>query len=299
MTGTRARVLLADAAMLSVAVLWGLGYVVSDALLGRIGPLWLVALRFSASSVMLLALFGRRLKMLDKNQLFQALGVGLVLAVTYLLHIYGLVFTTGGKQAFIVTAYVVVVPFLLWAATRRFPGFGPFLAAALCLCGMFLLTLQDNLAIGLGDGLSLLCALFLALHMVVVERFVREIDPVAFAVLQIGVVGVATVPLALAFEPFPGAVAPLGWAALAYNVLLGTVFALVTQNLAQKYTSSTHTALILSLEGVFGALTGALLLGESFTMRMVLGCALIFVSILMAELLPPGPAAVPEPDAPS
>ena len=292
-------VLAADAALLGVALFWGMGYVAMKAALDSFTPFWLTVFRFLSAFALLCALFGRRLVRLSPSALKAGLLAGGLLSLGFWVSTVGLQYTTAGKQAFIVTAYVVVVPFLLWAATRRFPGFGPFLAAALCLCGMFLLTLQDNLAIGLGDGLSLLCALFLALHMVVVERFVREIDPVAFAVLQIGVVGVATVPLALAFEPFPGAVAPLGWAALAYNVLLGTVFALVTQNLAQKYTSSTHTALILSLEGVFGALTGALLLGASFTMRMVLGCALIFVSILMAELLPPGPAAVPEPDAPS
>ena len=292
-------VLAADAALLGVALFWGMGYVAMKIALDSFTPLWLTVVRFVSAFALLAALFGPRLIRLSASALRAGLLAGGLLTLAFWVSTVGLQYTTAGKQVFIVTAYVVVVPFLLWAATRRFPGFGPFLAAALCLCGMFLLTLQDNLAIGLGDGLSLLCALFLALHMVVVERFVREIDPVAFAVLQIGVVGVATVPLALAFEPFPGAVAPLGWAALAYNVLLGTVFALVTQNLAQKYTSSTHTALILSLEGVFGALTGALLLGESFTMRMVLGCALIFVSILMAELLPPGPAAVPEPDAPS
>ena len=291
--------LAADAALLGVALFWGMGYVAMKIALDSFTPLWLTVVRFVSAFALLAALFGPRLIRLSASALRAGLLAGGLLTLAFWVSTVGLQYTTAGKQVFIVTAYVVVVPFLLWAATRRFPGFGPFLAAALCLCGMFLLTLQDNLAIGLGDGLSLLCALFLALHMVVVERFVREIDPVAFAVLQIGVVGVATVPLALAFEPFPGAVAPLGWAALAYNVLLGTVFALVTQNLAQKYTSSTHTALILSLEGVFGALTGALLLGESFTMRMVLGCALIFVSILMAELLPPGPAAVPEPDAPS
>ena len=292
-------VLAADAALLGVALFWGMGYVAMKIALDSFTPLWLTVVRFVSAFALLAALFGPRLIRLSASALRAGLLAGGLLTLAFWVSTVGLQYTTAGKQAFIVTAYVVVVPFLLWVSSRRFPGFGPFLAAGLCLCGMSLLTLQGDLSIGLGDGLSLLCALFLALHMVVVERFVKEIDPVPFAVLQIGVVGLATLPVALLLEPLPRHVASLGWAALAYNVLLGTIFALVTQNLAQTYTTSTHTSLILSLEGVFGALAGTLLLGESFTLRMVLGCVLIFVSILMAELLPSGPSVAPEPEAPS
>ncbi len=74
MTSARTKILVADAGMLFVAVLWGVGYPVSDALLNTIGPLWLLALRFAATSVMLLALFGKRLRRLDRHQLVQASG---------------------------------------------------------------------------------------------------------------------------------------------------------------------------------------------------------------------------------
>jgi drug/metabolite transporter (DMT)-like permease len=122
--------------------------------------------------------------------------------------------------------------------------------------------------------------------MLVVERSVRDHDPVPLAIIQIGVVGFVALFLAPFLENFPVRVSPGAWTALAYNIFLGTVFALVTQNLAQRHTTSTHTALILSLEGVFGAVAGAMVLGEIFTGRMVAGCALIFISILVTELLP-------------
>lgn len=278
--------LLADTALLGVALFWGVGYVAVKAALESFTPLWLIVFRFIPSFVLLALIFRRRMAALTRQAATSGLLAGCILAMSFLASTTGLVFTTAGKQAFITTAYVVLVPLLLWVATRRFPGFGAFFSALLCFAGMSFLTLQGDFSIGLGDGLSLLSAFFLALHMLVVERSVRDHDPVPLAIIQIGVVGFVALFLAPFLENFPVRVSPGAWTALAYNIFLGTVFALVTQNLAQRHTTSTHTALILSLEGVFGAVAGAMVLGEIFTGRMVAGCALIFISILVTELLP-------------
>lgn len=283
--------LFADAALLGVALFWGVGYVAVKAALESFSPLWLIVFRFIPSFFLLAIIFRRRMARLTPKAIRSGLIAGGILALSFLASTTGLVFTTAGKQAFITTAYVVLVPLMLWAGTKRFPGFGAFLAALLCFGGMSLLTLQGDMSISLGDGLSLLSALFLALHMLVVERFVRDHDPVSLAILQIGVVGFVALPLAPFFGKFPVDVTSAAWIALAYNILLGTVFALVTQNLAQKYTTSTHTALILSLEGVFGALAGMVVLAEIFTGKMVVGCILIFISIIFTELLPLKPVA--------
>jgi len=287
--------ILADFALLGVALFWGVGYVAVKAALESFSPLWLLVFRFIPSFFLLGILFRTRMSRLSNGAVRSGLFAGIVLSMSFLASTTGLLFTTAGKQAFITTAYVVLVPLLLWAVTRCFPGFKPFFTALVCFAGMSLLTLQHDFSIGLGDGLSLLSAFFLALHMLVVERSVRDHDPVALAIIQIGVVGFVALPLAGIFESLPVQISPAGWWALAYNIFLGTIFALVAQNVAQKHTSSTHTALILSLEGVFGALAGAVFLGEIFTGKMIGGCALIFLSILVTELSPSSPAPVAEP----
>lgn len=284
--------ILADTALLGVALFWGIGYVAVKAALDSFTPLWLIAFRFIPSFIFLSVIFRRRMAALTVSAARSGLLAGAILAMSFLASTTGLVFTTAGKQAFITTAYVVLVPLLLWGATRRFPGFGAFFTTLICFVGMSFLTLQGDFSIGLGDGLSLLSAFFLALHMLVVERSVRDHDPVPLAVIQIGVVGFAALCLAPFLERFPLQITPAAWAALAYNIFLGTVFALVTQNVAQKHTTSTHTALILSLEGVFGAVAGAIVLGEIFTGKMIVGCVLIFASILITELLPLKPVHV-------
>ncbi len=284
--------ILADTALLGVALFWGIGYVAVKAALDSFTPLWLIVFRFIPSFIFLSVIFRRRMAALTLPAARSGLLAGCILAMSFLASTTGLVFTTAGKQAFITTAYVVLVPLLLWGATRRFPGFGAFFTALICFAGMSFLTLQGDFSIGLGDGLSLLSALFLALHMLVVERSVRDHDPVPLAVVQIGVVGFAALCLAPFLERFPLQITPAAWAALAYNIFLGTVFALVTQNVAQRHTTSTHTALLLSLEGVFGAVAGAMVLGEIFTGKMIVGCVLIFASILITELLPLKPVHV-------
>jgi EamA-like transporter family. len=254
---------LADTALLGVALFWGVGYVAVKAALGSFTPLWLIVFRFIPSFLFLSVIFRRRMAALTLPAARSGLLAGCILAMSFLASTTGLVFTTAGKQAFITTAYVVLVPLLLWAATRRFPGFGTFFTALLCFAGMSFLTLQGDFSIGLGDGLSLLSAFFLALHMLVVERSVRDHDPVPLAILQIGVVGFVALLLAPFLEKLPAQVSTVAWTALAYNIFLGTIFALVTQNVAQKHTTSTHTALILSLEGVFGRLRGRWFSGRS------------------------------------
>jgi len=284
----------ADVALLGVALFWGVGYAAMKTALESFTPLWMIAFRFVPSFFLLCLVFRGRMSRLDSRAVRSGLLAGAVLAFSFLAMTTGLVLTSAGKQAFITTSYVVLVPILLWIATNRFPGTGAFFSALLCFSGMSMLTLQGDFSIGLGDGLSLLSALFLALHMILVEKFVKDHDPISLAILQIGVVGFMALPLALFFERMPVGISSTGWWALAYNIFFGTVFALVTQNLAQKHTTSTHTALILSLEGVFGAFAGALLLEEVFTGKMIIGCALIFVSIVVSELMPlkQAPAAV-------
>ena len=115
--------LAADAALLGVALFWGMGYVAMKIALDSFTPLWLTVVRFVSAFALLAALFGPRLIRLSASALRAGLLAGGLLTLAFWVSTVGLQYTTAGKQAFIVTAYVVVVPFLLWVSSRRFPGF--------------------------------------------------------------------------------------------------------------------------------------------------------------------------------
>ncbi|WP_024821971.1 DMT family transporter [Aminobacterium mobile] len=287
---TRYKVLFADSALVLIALFWGVGFVAMKGALDSFPPFYLLSVRFTASFFILALLFRKRLETLTIKQIRSGLLVGVFLFLGFVTQTIGLEYTTAGKQAFITSTYVVMVPFLSWAIRKIFPGTLTFVSSFICLVGMGLLSLQGDgealLNLNRGDLLTIACAFFFACHILAIEYFAASIDPLALTALQIGTTAVLSIFCALFFETWPVAVAPSAWGDIAFTVLLCTVFALSVQNAAQQFTPSSHAAILLSLESVFGALAGILLLNETFTAHMTAGCVLIFIAVLLTEAAP-------------
>lgn len=279
--------LIADISLVLVALFWGLGFVAMKDALDSYPTFWLLTLRFTGAFLLMALLFRRRIRGLRRKD-YEAGGVvGVFLFLGFATQTLGLNYTTPGKQAFLTATYVVIVPFLVWALRKKYPGGLSFAASFLCLWGMGLLTLRQGFSMGLGDGLTLLCAFFFACQLVAVEHYASKTDPLVLAVLQIAVVALMSLPLALLFETWPGFLpGGAGLWSIGYTIVFCTIIAFSIQNIAQKFTPSAHTAILLSLESVFGALSGIYLLGEVFTPSMAAGCVLIFLAVLLTEAGP-------------
>jgi len=277
---------LADFALMLVALFWGLGFVAMKDALESYPTFWLLVLRFGSGAALMAALFRKRLAGVSPADVRAGVIIGVFLFLGFSTQTLGLNYTTPGKQAFPTATYVVIVPLPSWVFRKRFPGLLSFAASAVCLAGMAMLTLQEGLAVGAGDTLTLVCAVFFACHILAIEYFAAKTDPVILAIIQIFMVGLLSLPFALAFETWPGFNGGSGLWSIAFTVLFCTVFAFAVQNVAQKFTPSTHTAIILSLESVFGAFAGIYFMGEIFTSRMAAGCALILAAVLLTETGP-------------
>lgn len=280
------KTVLADITLATVALFWGLGFVAMKDALESYPTFWLLVLRFGSGAALMVALFRKRLAGVSTRDIKAGVLIGVFLFLGFSTQTLGLNYTTPGKQAFLTATYVVIVPLLSWVFRKRFPGLLSFVASAVCLSGMAMLTLQEGLAVGAGDTLTLVCAIFFACHILAIEHFAAKTDPVILAIIQIFMVGLLSLPFALAFETWPGFNGGSGLGSIAFTVLFCTVFAFAAQNVAQKFTPSTHTAIILSLESVFGALAGIYFMDEVFTSRMAAGCALILVAVLLTETGP-------------
>ncbi|HPI98568.1 MAG TPA: DMT family transporter, partial [Synergistales bacterium] len=195
-------------------------------------------------------------------------------------------YTTVGKVAFLTTVYVILVPFLSWSIYKRYPGLTPFIASIICLAGMGLLSLDSGLSLGTGETLTLACAVFFAIHLLLIERSMRDMDPVVISAVQIGVVAIYSFAGALLFETWPEQISSTSVWSIGFSSLFCTVLAFLIQTNAQKFTPSTHTAILLSLESVFGAIFGVILLGDPLTFRITAGFALILSAVLITELTP-------------
>ncbi|WP_302962333.1 DMT family transporter [uncultured Adlercreutzia sp.] len=277
--------------LLAATVIWGFAFVVMKDAVDVLPPAQLIGVRFLLTGILMAVIFHRRLRG-SLNAGF--LGAGLVLgAVTFLafwVQTVGLAETTPGKNAFLTATYCVIVPFMLWALTRKRPTVANVGAAVLCVAGIGLVSMTaGSFTIGFGDLMTLLCAVFFAAQIIAIARFSKRYDVLGLTVYQFLFGGVMGLALGAATESFPGweAVANLDFALnLAYLVVLASGVCYVLQNVGLAHVHEAQGSLILSLESVFGAIASVLLYGELVTGRMMLGFALIFAAILISELAP-------------
>ncbi|MEW8974159.1 MAG: DMT family transporter [Tissierellaceae bacterium] len=145
------------------------------------------------------------------------------------------------------------------------------------------MSLEGSLSINLGDKLTLICAVFFALHIISIGIHSKNHDPIILSIIQFGVVAILSLLTGLIFKvEFVPMTREISMPIL-YLAIVNTIIAFGIQNIAQKYTTSTHAAIILSLESVFGSFFSILLLGEKFTIRLFLGCVIIFLAVITAE----------------
>ncbi len=282
----RRQVLVGDAALFSVAVLWGFNFVVIKDAIDRVDPMLYVMLRYVVATAVFAALVPRSVTRSTRPHWVMGAVLGVFYLTALVVQTIGLQYTTPGKSGFITGLNVAMVPFLYWMVARRSPGWTQVLGAVVATVGLGVLSLRGDLTIGWGDGLTLLGALFYALHIMTTGFFAPRVPPATLAVTQMAVsAGVACLITPLVTEvtlDLPWQV----WAAVVWTALSGTIYAFFMQSWAQRRTTSTHAAVLLCLESVFSAVFGVIFGMDAVTWRLLTGASLIFSGILIIEVLP-------------
>ena len=217
---------------------------------------------------------------------------GLCLFAAMLTQQLGIERTTPGVSAFLTANYVLLVPVFGICLGRR-AGWPVWAGVALALLGTFLICIPDvftstsSLHLGSGEAWTLLCAALFAMQILVVDRFARDCDMLKFSFVQMAVAGLVALP----FVFLPGELARASWAGFAKGlwalVWLGVIssgIAYTLQNLGQAKVPAALASIIMSLEGVFAALFGWLILGDQMTAWQLTGCALVFAAVVFSQL---------------
>jgi drug/metabolite transporter (DMT)-like permease len=278
------RQLQADLWLALVTLIWGATFVVVKNELANIGPLAFVALRFTFAFAFMAIMMGRSIARIGRKQLAAGLLIGVFLFGGYAFQTVGLRYTTASKAAFITGLCVVLAPIFARLLLGQSPSIPAILGVILATVGLGLLSLVDSLALTFGDLLVLACAMSFALHVVAISRFAPKMDTMALTTVQIGMVAVCGFVAMLAMEPLPTGIGLGTVGVAAFMGLFATAFAFLIQNRVQAITTPTHTALVLSLEPVFGAIFAFLLAGERLGVREIVGCLLILAGMLVSEL---------------
>lgn len=276
----------ADILLLAVAFFWGSTFLLVKSALEGITPFVFLAIRFITAFICLFLVYRPGKKIFNK-QLWQAsLLIGFFLFAGYALQTVGLMFTTASNAGFITGLSVILVPFFSIFLTKKPPSIYVVSGAISAALGLALLSLGPGLSLRIGDLLVFGCACGFALHIILVGRYVGRFEPNHLAMAQILVVGLLSTIMSIIL---PQEAIPNIWSgqvilALAITSILATAFAFVVQNNVQRFTTPARTAIILSAEPVFAAITSFTIGGEPLTIKILIGSVLILGGILIAEL---------------
>lgn len=293
--------LLADGALLFISMGWGLNFVVMKGVLADLTPYYYLGIRFIIAAAVMVPVFWRQVKTINVEDIKGGLVLGLFMALGFFTQTKGLIYTTPAKSGFITCSYVVMVPFIAFFITKVFPGWFQIVGATITFLGIGTISLADTLTVNPGDTMTLFCAIFFALQIAYTEHYVKRANPINIAMIQVAAVGIISMIIALTTEPFPSAFETRTWVAIGFAALFCTAGAFAIQNLSQKYTASSHAAVLLSTEAVFAGLFSYLILKEPMTPKSLWGFALITAGVLITELAPasseaanPAPLQIPD-----
>ncbi len=278
------------------ALIWGIAFIAQRTGTEFIGPFTFTFCRSLLAAAVLLpvSLFSGRGKNEEKlpylgfgsKKLITAgllSGVFLFAATSF--QQMGIQYTTSGKSAFITAMYMIIAPVIGILLGKR-PGLNVWAGIAVGAGGMYLLCMGGQSGMGKGDLLTLVCAFLFALQILAIDRYSGEVDCIKMSFIQFAVCTLLSLPCMFIFEtPQMSAIADCA-VPLLYTGVLSSAVAYTLQIIGQKYADMTPATLTMSLESVFAAIAGWLILKETMGVREIIGCVLIFAAIVVSQLKP-------------
>lgn len=277
--------------LLTAALIWGFAFVAQVVGMDTVGPYTFNGFRFILGSAALLPYLyfhpAGPNPVKTKIPLWAAfLMVGIPLFLGATLQQVGLQYTTASKASFLTANYLLMVPiaglFLGHPLLRNH-----LIGAVLAIIGVYFISITEDFTISLGDGLMLLCALAFTVQIHMLDYLTQRFSPVLLSCGQFFVTGVLNLILAYTFEtPTVSGLEGALWPLL-YTGILSTSVAYTLQAVGQKYLPPTESSMILSMEMVFGGLSGIFFLGESFTFRQYIGVFAMTAGVFLSRVPSP------------
>lgn len=268
-----------------IAIIWGSGFIGTRlALDGGLTPMQTLTLRFFIASIILGIVFYKKIKEnISKDSLKAGAWLGLFSFIGFSTQTVGLVYTTVSKNAFITAANVVIVPFIGFILYRRKLDKIGVIGSFMALLGIGVLSLEPDLSINLGDFLTFLCAIAFAFHIFFTGEFSSKCNFYVLTVTQFAVAFILSFALQMVIGQTKLQASSVGFMGALYLGVFSTAVAFLLQTICQSRVDQTKSAIILSTESVFGTIMSVIIFHEILTFRMIIGCIIIFVSIIISE----------------
>jgi drug/metabolite transporter (DMT)-like permease len=286
----------ANMLLLLTAAIWGLAFVAQKVGAEHVGAFTFNGIRFALGSISLVPLilfFNKKKSKLDENSDESSLkptikaGIiaGCALFIATSLQQMGVMDTTAGKAGFITGLYMVIVP-LLGLFLKQKVNKSTWIGIVIAVIGLYLLSINEDFSISKGDLLVLIGTVGWAVHILLIDNFTKKIDPIKLSSIQFATCSILSLVMAIIFEDINMVDISAAIVPILYGGLLSVGVAYTLQVVAQKNAKPSHAAILLSMESVFGAIGGAMFLGERIGARGLVGCVLIFIAIIISQLKP-------------
>ncbi len=281
--------------LILTAIIWGTAFAAQRAGMESVEPITFNAARMAlAAAAVGFAAFVRlrekdpeRASVVRRSAVWGGICCGLFLAAASTFQQMGLVTTTAGKAGFITALYILIVPILSAVLFGKKNGWSGWAAVLIGIAGLYLLCIKDGFCLTGGDALVCISAFLFSGHILCCDHFARKTDPLVLSSIQFVTVAVVSGIAAFMLEkPEWGKVCAAAVPIL-YCGLISAGVGYTLQMTAQRFTDPTVASLLMSLEAVFAAAAGALLLGEQMSAREIAGCTLMFAAILLVQLPQP------------
>jgi drug/metabolite transporter (DMT)-like permease len=276
----------AELALVGIAAVWGLTFVMVQDAIELLPTLAFLAYRFIPAALIVALIFRRRLLALPAEGWRAGFVMGVFLTGGYIFQTLGLEETTASNAGFITGLFVVLTPVLGAVFLRQGITASAWAAAAVAAIGLWLLSGSGGDFNLRGDGLVLICAVSLAAHILATARAVERFDVGALLAVQLGVVGLTCLAIAALAGQLEAPEGATVWSALIVTSLVASALGFFVQSFAQQHAPPARTALILASEPAFAGLFGWLLNDERLTATGWLGAGLIMAAIVAVEVAP-------------
>lgn len=283
--------------MLLTAAIWGFAFVAQRVGMQHVGAFTYNAVRFALGSISLIPVIyflegnknnanlddSKEAKEADiKTTIKFGIIAGCVLFIGASLQQVALKYTTAGKAGFITSLYIVLVPILgIFLKQKTNPS--TWIGAITAVIGLYLLSINESFTIEYGDLLVLISSFFWAAHILLIDNYVKNVNAVKLSSVQFATCSIISFVVAIIYEDIiiSGIIEAL--VPILYGGLMSVGVAFTLQAIAQKHAKPAHAAIALSMEAVFAAIGGILILQESLTTRGYLGCALMFAGMMFTQ----------------
>lgn len=276
----------ADLMLLVVTLCWGVSYIMMDICLEEMGALTLNAFRFILAFLVAVAISFPKLKSVNKTTIKYAFLVGLSLVFVYIGVTFGVKYTSLSNSGFLCALTVVFTPFFAFIFKKQIPDKKIVIVVLMCLVGIALMTLNEQLKMAVGDVLCLMCAFAYAVDLLITETAVskEEVNAFQLGVFQLGFTGILMLILSFIFEEPVLPSTSACWISAVFLAVFCTGVAFIVQAVAQQYTTASHVGVIFTLEPVFAGIVAFFFAGEVLLLRAYFGAVLMLIGLLLMEI---------------